>query len=181
MISPSHLLIKHRVCMSRVAPATVPRSCFVDPRWMCRLCRSSHVPDSWNWSSLAHSCPRPALAAHRPWKQVRVTTSRTRRLSMNFRSRSYLSASELMPQGNQQWPGVHQEMEVPEIGLPPRALHIAWSPLRPILSFGATHIWPNHTKQQWSVFEVLLAGSKFPGKEGRCWAAGVDLQDSALP
>lgn len=141
MISPSHLLIKHRVCMSRVAPATVPRSCFVDPRWMCRLCRSSHVPDSWNWSSLAHSCPRPALAAHRPWKQVRVTTSRTRRLSMNFRSRSYLSASELMPQGNQQWPGVHQEMEAPEIGLPPRALHIAWSPLRPILSFGATHIW----------------------------------------
>lgn len=28
---------------------------------------------------------------------------------------------------------------------------------------------------------VLLAGSKFLGKEGQCWAAGVDLQDAALP
>lgn len=28
---------------------------------------------------------------------------------------------------------------------------------------------------------VLLAGSKFLGNEGQCWAAGVDLQDAALP
>lgn len=119
MISPSHLLIKHRVCMSRVAPTTGPRSCFLDQRWMCRLCRSSHVPDSWNWSSSAHSCPWPALAAHRPWKPVRVTTSRTCRLSMNFRSRSYLSASELMPQSINNGQGSTRRWRCLNQGFPP--------------------------------------------------------------
>lgn len=109
------------------------------------------------------------------------TTSRTRRLSMNFRSRSYLSASELMPQGTNNGQGSTRRWRCLKQGFLPVPYllpGLLWDPfwVLELLISGQ-----NHTKQQWSVFEVLLAGSKFPGKEGRCWAAGVDLQDSALP
>lgn len=139
MISPSRLLIKHRVCMSRVAPATVPWSCFVDPRWMCRLCRSSHVPDSWNWSSLAHSGQRwlPTGPGSRSKQDHLQDTQAEHEFQVPFLP----VCIRIDAPGHQQWPGVYQEMEVPETGLPPSALPTAWSPLRPFLSFGATHIW----------------------------------------